>query len=158
MADRRFLFVCQATVSSASVSPVNPVRLAELNHQRALVREQLAWLEREIARETIGEGLSTFVPPPPVPQSVVQVRTEQLTASPQIQKEIEAYQPDPISAVRDTRRGCFIALAISALVLIGVFTAIYLLHYRDRPLLFVSGDPNVRKGASPVSPEQPSKK
>jgi len=129
-----------------------------LNHQRALVREQLAWLEREIATETAGGHPSSAAQSPPPPRSLVPVQTGEVTASPKIPDEISVYQPDPVSAASDTRRGCFVAIAISALILICAFTAIYLLRYSDRNLLFVSGEPNASESASPISSERPAKK
>jgi hypothetical protein len=135
--------------------PVNPARLAELNHQRALVREQLAWLEREIAKESAG-----FAPPNVVQPAVMitapaavqshQVLPEQPSA---VAVEAEAYRPDPVSTASDTRRGCFVALAVITLLIVGALTAIYIWRYSDRPLLF-AGEKDA--GASESTSASPS--
>jgi hypothetical protein len=118
---------------------VNPTRLTELHHQRALVREQLAWLEGEIAKESVG-----LMPP-------LVVATPHADPLSQIKyaAEIEAYRPDPISAVAETRRGCFIAVVLAAVLIAAALSAIYVLRYRDRPLIFVSRD--IPKAGNPAS-------
>ncbi|HTO03709.1 MAG TPA: hypothetical protein VL069_08405 [Opitutus sp.] len=124
---------------------MNPSRIAELNHQRALVREQLEWLEREIARESMGSAPAQ-VTPAPAPASTKSAEPVQVSA------QVDAYQADPASAANDARRGCFVAIAIISLLIIGGLTAIYLLKYRDRPLLFVSdeaGPPPVETTSTP---------
>jgi hypothetical protein len=127
---------------------VNPSRLAELNHQRALVREQLAWLEREIAKETAGLN----------PIAVVQTAAARdAVQSVQVRPELEAFQPDPTSAAINTRRGCFTAVAIVALILIAALTAIYFLRYGDRPLLFVAEESGTAHGNESAPPGQPEK-
>jgi len=109
---------------------VNPQRLAELQRQRDLVREHLAWLEREIAREH-------NVTPPVAPTAVVSVsvRPEPSVPPATPSPPAELPKPDPIGAAAEARRGCllffFAAFAILALALV----AIYFLHYRDRPLV-----------------------
>ena len=93
------------------------------------MREQLAWLDREIARE--GEAMIPLVPivanpvrPPadPSPNPAV--------------LDAPTYTPNPVAAVADTRRGCVVALVIVLLVIFGALTAIYFLRYRDHPLIF----------------------
>ena len=121
---------------------MNPARLAELRHQRALVCEQLAWLDREIAKEG-----AVAAPPVAVPSGPL--------AGPVALAEIEAYTPDPISAVAETRRGCFIAVAVVFLLMIAALSAIYVWRYSDRPLIFVSGEN--RTTSDPVSPSAPKK-
>jgi len=114
---------------------VNPARLAELNHQRALAREQLAWIEKEIARE------SGQVAPAPVPAPTTLASASLLAVTPT--EDLEAYSPDPVSAAADTRRGCFVTLALIVLTFVGVLTAIYFWRYSDRPLLFPSPNSSV---------------
>jgi hypothetical protein len=108
--------------------PDQPDRLPDLKRQRALVREHLAWLDREIAaaekaRYAAGE------PPPP---------TESPASRSATNPELEAnYQPDAIATHESTRRGCLM-YAIAALALFfGTLVAIYFLRYRDHPLFFV---------------------
>jgi hypothetical protein len=120
---------------------VNPARLAELNHQRALVREQLAWLDREIAAE------NAVLPPvasPSLAAPVAALGSADLQAA-------EAYQPDPVSAANDTRRGCLIAIAVFVLLIVTAFAAIYFLRYSDRPLFFVSSEEDSSAQSSPAA-------
>jgi hypothetical protein len=126
---------------------VNPTRLAELNHQRALVREQLAWLEREIAKESAGSAPAGGLNPAGVVPAAVAANIIQSIQSPPSPlpaspdgPEIEAFRPDPVSAASDTRRGCLTVVAIITLLTIAALTAIYFLRYSDRPLLFVAED------------------
>lgn len=49
---------------------------------------------------------------------------------------LEAYQPNPSSVRRDTKRGCFAYFAAALLAFTLTLAAIYFLFYRDRPLLF----------------------
>jgi hypothetical protein len=119
-----------------SVTPVNPARLSELHHQRALVREHLAWLDREIDRESAG-----FTPPDAVP-----IAQPSPLAPSQSVAEFEAYTPDPISAAKETRRGCFIVLAAVVLLIAAALSAIYILRYSDRPLLFPAKETAVDGG------------
>jgi hypothetical protein len=143
---------------------VNPTRLAELNHQRALVREQLAWLEREIAKECAGStpagGLNPAgVVPAAIAADIVlpiQSAPPPLQASPD-SPEIEAFRPDPISAASDTRRGCLTVVAIITLLTIAVLTAIYFLRYSDRPLLFVAEETGPTHTEEPAAPATPKK-
>jgi hypothetical protein len=113
---------------------VNPARLAELNHQRALVWQHLAWLEREIEKESTGFTPPSVVATPSAVPSAPRFEPNQIDA------EIEAYQPDPVTAASDTRRGCFTAVAVVAVIIIAALCAIYFLRYSDRPLFFVSAE------------------
>ena len=140
---------------------VNPARLAELNHQRALVREQLAWLEREIAKESAGFVPPNVVQPTATIVAPVAVQSRQGLPSQQpspVAAEAEAYRPDPVSTASDTRRGCFVALAVITLVIVGALTAIYIWRYSDRPLLFV-GEKDAAASETSASPSTlPSKR
>jgi hypothetical protein len=124
---------------------VNPKRLAELQHQRDLLREHLAWLERQIADERgiTAAPVASTAPAPTVTSIAVQ-RTAGETMP----------QPNPVEAAASVRRGCFVVfflvLAIGALALF----AVYWFRYRDRPLLFVPQDPPPAKSHE-SSPSQP---
>ena len=122
---------------------MNPKRLAELQHQRDLLREHLAWLEREIAAE---RGVTTAIAP--IAPAVVSVAVQR---SP----DETMPGPNPVEAAASVRRGCFVAffliLAIGALALF----AVYWFRYRDRPLLFVPQDPSPAK-SSAGAPPRPS--
>lgn len=120
---------------------VNPTRLAELERQRDLVREQLAWLEREIARES-GNASRLATPSSAL---VAQTLAPSITTTANVDATVAAiapldfgeYQPDPVSAATSARRGC--VLTLIAVVGIGavILAAFYFFHYRDHPLLFV---------------------
>jgi hypothetical protein len=102
--------------------------LAELQHQRALVREHLAWLEREIA-----DHERDSIPPSPAPAVVPAVASVPAQLP---MPELGAYSPDPVTAAQQTRRGCFVMLAVIVVLILTAFFAVYWLRYRDRPLLF----------------------
>ncbi len=105
---------------------MKPLRLAELQRQRDLVREHLAWLDREIAAAR--DPASGEIPSsPPAPGH--------LSESPASPGPVST-PPDPASAAAAARRGCFIFALVAALLLTSALTAVYLLKYRDRPLLF----------------------
>jgi hypothetical protein len=102
-------------------------RLKDLQRQRALAQEQLAWLDREIARETGGQ---------PSPSSVPTVGLNPRPASTQPADSSDAdaiisqYQDAGRSIHAETRRGCFIYLfAAFGAVALGL-VALYLSHRR----------------------------
>lgn len=105
---------------------MKPPRLAELQRQRDLVRQHLAWLDREIAA-SLGPAAGQ-TPPPPAGLA----DASEPTASP----AAAAVQPDPASAAASARRGCFLFAVIVALVFAGVLAGVYFVKYRDRPLFF----------------------
>ncbi len=105
-----------------------PDRLDDLRRQRALVQEQLAWLDREIASlkqpsppsTPVADAPGSRLVPPPVDPAF----------------EVPNYEPDPMSAQRDTRRGCLLLAALVLVLLAGAAVAIYFLGYRDHPVFF----------------------
>jgi len=101
-----------------------PDRLDDLRRQRALVQEQLAWLDREIAAQSSS-------PARPAQPSTLPVAPATLPATPE-----EAYEPDPAAAGSDARRGCIVTVALALLLLGVVLVAVYFIAYRDHPLLF----------------------
>jgi hypothetical protein len=122
---------------------VTPAHLAELLRQRDLVRDHLAWLDREIASaagvedRTTATGAATPVAVEPrQADALVTEATSSLRAA-------EIFQPDPVNAAQSTRRGCFIAIVIAFLVTFLTFTAIYFVGYRDRGILSGSRAPEV---------------
>lgn len=106
---------------------MNPQRLAELQRQRDLVREHLAWLEREIAREH-------NVTPPATPPAVVSVSVRPEPSTPAVQLPTDLPKPDPIGAAAEARRGCLLIFVGAFAILALALVALYLLYYRDRPL------------------------
>ena len=97
-------------------------RLKDLQRQRALAQEQLAWLDREIARESGATPPPTPAPPatPPTGGPVkAEADAEALLAQ---------YRSDPQALQRDVKRGCFLYFfAAFGLLLLGLL-AFYFLH------------------------------
>jgi hypothetical protein len=130
---------------------VTPARLAELLRQRDLVREHLAWLDREIAGAAGAERPGTAATPvavdPRQADALVTEATDSLRAA-------DVFQPDPVSAAQSTRRGCFVAIAIAFLVTFLTFAAIYFVGYRDRGILTGTRDSDVTPRGAPASPRR----
>ena len=100
-------------------------RLNELRRQRDAIEAHLHWLDSEIARESNRLG-SAETPAPVAVKSPVEVPSAPTPIN---------YEPDPVSAAADARKGCLIW--ILALILLGLAfaTALYFWRYRDHPLL-----------------------
>jgi hypothetical protein len=114
-------------------------RLAELQRQRALAQEQLAWFDREIAKETgrapaaAPESAPAMVPYPPsarpvvVPVAPIAPTSDAATAH--VADEIIAqYEKSPQSAAKDAKKGCYLwfVFGLGMLVICGV--SIYLFY------------------------------
>jgi hypothetical protein len=101
-------------------------RLQELLRQKALLAEQAAWLEREIAAEQARAGVTppaaaTAAPASPPPASAV-ATTEAL---------FEQYRPNPQSVQQEVKRGCYLYF-LGALVVLGLGVLAIYLVYRHR--------------------------
>ena len=107
-------------------------RLADLQRQRALAQEQVAWFDREIARETGQVAPVTPAPAvaPVIPRPTAAAADE--AAARAAQEIIAQYQdgPSPQSAAKDMKRGCYLAffLALGAVALI--FLTAYFIYTR----------------------------
>ncbi|MDB6093404.1 MAG: hypothetical protein JWM32_966 [Verrucomicrobia bacterium] len=132
-------------------------RLASLRHQRALVEQQLDWLDQEIAAlEAPGPAAtparaipSSASLPTPAPTPAPQPLQSPLYAKPLLRtpkpappaidvlEDFPEYQADPANMQSEARRGCLIYTVIAFVVLILAMTAIYFFAYRDHPLLLV---------------------
>jgi hypothetical protein len=104
-------------------------RLKELQRQRALAQEQLAWLDREIARESgAGAPVAPVIPVAPAPAAAPK------TAGPaHAEAEAEAmmaqYRSDAESLQSNVKRGCFMYFfAALGLLFLGVL-AFYFLRF-----------------------------
>lgn len=108
-----------------------PERLDELRRQRALVQEQLAWLDREIA----ALAPSAESPPSSAPVAPTEtVREIPATASAGIEPDFREYEPDPAATRQAAQRGCLL-YAAAAFVLLALLTfGILFFVYRDHPL------------------------
>ena len=110
-------------------------RLNELRRQRTLISEHLAWLDREIAGESVRSGqdivsgnLTDSAPQSSAMSAAAQRATRQLESSvpADAEKILEQYSSEPGSVHSSVRRGCFIYLALAVgLLAIGAF-AFYL--------------------------------
>jgi hypothetical protein len=119
-----------------------PDRLAELQRQRALVQQHLAWLDREIDAAGAHAAPSTpapaafatpkpFTAPAPFPAPAL-ARPLRPVAIPDTDAEaiIRQYQSDPKSLTNDVRRGCLLyAAGAFALLTALVFGLYFLLRH-----------------------------
>jgi hypothetical protein len=105
-------------------------RLADLQRQRALAQEQVAWFDREIAKET---GRTAPVAPVPVPTAApvasvlprpTAAASDEATAR-AAQEIIAQYQASPLTAAKDVKKGCYLwfifALGVLAICTVGVY-------------------------------------
>ncbi|MDD3179610.1 MAG: hypothetical protein PHQ04_04585 [Opitutaceae bacterium] len=102
-------------------------RLIELQRQRALLQEHLAWIDHEIAAETNRPGVATpqgrTAPIPPL--------TAPVSARAGAEAILSEYETDQKSLKNDVRKGCLLYLAIAfALVGLGVL----MLYFYSRSL------------------------
>ncbi len=112
-------------------------RLKELQHQRGLVLEQLAWLDREIAafRGTAGTDVAP-VPferlptAPPMKVNPARHLQDEIAANIAAEEIMAQYQKEGHSVHSRVKRGCFLYFFIAlALLSLGVF-ALYLFRTR----------------------------
>ena len=106
-------------------------RLSELRRQRALIQQHADWLDREIA--------ACSGPRPAVPAPVA---APQPAINPPENLALESVVslPDPVQASQQARRGCFIYLILTLVLIGAVLAAIFHFRYGDRPLLFMERD------------------
>lgn len=103
-------------------------RLADLQRQRALAREQVAWFDREIAKETNAKASAL-----PAAVASTSARPPAPAATDRTADEILAqYQQNPLTAAKDVKRGCYLyfAFALGSVVIAAV--GAYLLYTRLR--------------------------
>ena len=99
-------------------------RLKDLQRQRALAQEQLAWLEREIARETGAVSVPTSAPPP----APLAAASTAPAATSHADELIERYAEKEKPVHDQVKQGCLLYLGIAfALVAVGVL-ALFLHH------------------------------
>jgi hypothetical protein len=123
-------------LNPAFPSPVSD-RLAELQRQRALAQEQLAWFDREIARESRQTGpapvaSTTALPSSPIISATVVEDSPNDAVVARVADDIIAqYQQVPANAAQDAKKGCYLwfAFLMMTVVLFGV--GVYLI-YRNR--------------------------
>lgn len=113
-------------------------RLADLQRQRALAQEQVAWFDREIARET-GQAAPpaptpvASVTPAPAPVILRPTAAAADEAATRAAQEIIAQYQDghsPQSAARDTKRGCYLAFCFALGAVVLIFLTAYFIYTR----------------------------
>lgn len=111
-------------------------RLPELRRQRALIQQHLEWLDREIAAAQSGPE-----PTPPAstvaPAATPTPRPTPTPISTDLPATEFAAQPDPASAARQAKQGCFLYLIVALVIFFATIFAIFHFAYGDRPWLFM---------------------
>jgi hypothetical protein len=95
-------------------------RLDELRRQRDLLRENLAFIEREIAAESRSQGVA-LPPPLRVPDPVLDRTAEAILAE---------YQRPPAVISQQAKAGCILYFAAAMLLLVALVVAAYF-YYRS---------------------------
>jgi hypothetical protein len=109
-------------------------RLQELLHQKALLNEQAAWLEREIIAEQARIGALPEPAPEPSEETPPDgpspdASTIPATVDANANAILEQYRSSSRSLQQEVRRGCFLYF-FGALALLGlVIAVIYLTHH-----------------------------
>ncbi len=116
-------------------------RLADLQRQRALAQEQVAWFDREIAKET-GQvsppAAAAAAPVAPVTPAAAPVIARPTAAAADeaaaraAQEIIARYQDshDPQSAAKDMKRGCYLAFFFALGAVALIFLTAYFIYTR----------------------------
>jgi len=109
-----------------------PDRLAELQRQRALVAEHLAWLDREIATASPTAEASSVPTANPLDPAAILAAASAAKTAPEKTPETTSECDDEIAAKhlpperqtadiqQDVRRGCLLYFALAALLVIGL--------------------------------------
>ncbi len=105
-------------------------RLSELQRQRALAQEQLAWLEREIARES-GQAPAP-APTTPAAPAVSPPREMSAAAARAADDIIAQYQTPVESTTKDVKRGCYAYFFVALGTVVLVVGTIYLFYLRRK--------------------------
>lgn len=100
-------------------------RLRELQRQRALAQEQVAWLDREIAKEAQASAGSQPPAAPVAPGLIVAVPTEAIA-----DEILAQHRQSAQNATKDVKRGCYLyfALAMGAVMLFAA--GVYFIYSR----------------------------
>lgn len=110
---------------------MSPERLNELRRQRDAIQAHLNWLDAEIAREAAAAGESSTKA---TPATTVAQADSGVPMAP-----IE-YEPDPVSAAADAKRGCLIWFVALFVLATAAAIALYFWKYSDHPLFFAPDD------------------
>jgi hypothetical protein len=103
-------------------------RLKDLQRQRALAQEQLAWLDREIARES--NTLPTPTASIPSPAPVAPPKAIPAQAEAEAEAMLAQYRSDPDAMQRNVKRGCILYfLAALGLLALGLLAFHFLYRH-----------------------------
>lgn len=113
-------------------------RLADLQRQRAIAQEQVAWFDREIAKETGRTTPSAPTPAAPVMRAataatpVIPRPTTAAADEAAAQEIIAQYQNghSPQSAAKDMKRGCYLAFFFALGAVALIFLTAYFIYTR----------------------------
>ncbi len=100
-------------------------RLTELQRQRALLQQHLAWIEREIATEAAQSGAPVHLSPP-TPTAAPAPTSSVTAAQPDAEAILSQYRSEPASLHENVRKGCFLYFALAFLLVGLAVTALYL--------------------------------
>jgi hypothetical protein len=103
-------------------------RLTELQRQRVLAQEQLAWLEKEIARETGQTAPAAHSASAPRPRSVTPAPVTPPPAAADAEAILAQYQGEPDSLHKSVKLGCFLYFFAALGLLVLSVTAWYFLR------------------------------
>jgi len=107
-------------------------RQQELRRQHALLREHLAWLEREMERESAPRVTQPTQAAPVTGPAAIPLSQATALPSEDVEALLNTYAADERHNPESTKRGCLLAFAITlGLLIIGV-TAAYFLFYARR--------------------------
>jgi hypothetical protein len=97
-------------------------RLKELQHQRALAQEQLAWLDREIARENGAAPAPAPLPGQPAAPGPVVTPAMVTPAVPSAEEILARFHTPTDVTTRDVKKGCYLyfIFALGALLICAV--------------------------------------
>lgn len=108
-------------------------RLAELQRQRALAQEQVAWFDREIAKET-GQAPTTAAAPVTVVPTTVRLpaptdfTAKDNAAAREAEDIIAQYQQSPADAAKDAKKGCYMWFVFVMMTVVLCAAGIYFLY------------------------------
>ena len=102
-------------------------RLRQLQRQQALLREHLAWIDREIVREASASVPSADVADQLHPSAVVTSPQPPVTDADSL---LEHYAAEERQNPADIRRGCLIIFFGALLLLASLVTAAWMVFYR----------------------------
>ena len=105
-------------------------RLKDLQRQRALAQEQLAWFDREIARETGTQVLPPSAPTAPAARVPPSPPSTQPATPSDADAIIAQYQDPGRSVHSETKRGCLLYFFAALGALILGLTAFWFLKHR----------------------------